>query len=76
MEYAVQIDHTADSVAGLIAEIWGWVERERIKPPVFRYRMRARGVALRLEFDRLTHAVAFQAHFPGAVLLEEATELS
>jgi hypothetical protein len=66
--YTVQVSLDGDRVAASVAEIWRWLDREHIKPPVFRYRMTAADIALRLDFELLRDAAEFAEAFGGAVL--------
>ena len=68
MAYTVQLDLSGDSFATQVAEIWSWVDRQKIEPPTFRYRMTDCDVVLRLDFSRLADAVAFGEAFAAAKL--------
>ncbi len=66
--YAVQVRLDEDNVRGSVERIWQWFDREQIKPPTFRYRMTAAGVALCLDFQNLNDVAEFAEAFHGMVL--------
>ncbi len=68
MLYTVQIRVDGDNVAAEMSEIWEWLERKQVKTEVFRYRMTAEDVRLRIEFKVLSEASAFAEAFAGSVL--------
>jgi len=66
--YTVQVCLDGDKLAARVSEIWEWLDRQQVEPPVFRYRMTTEDVVLRLEFKILSDAAAFGEAFRGAVL--------
>ena len=68
MLYTVQIRVDGDHVAAGMAEIWEWLDRNQVDAEVFRYRMTADDVRLRIEFKVLSEASDFAEAFAGAIL--------
>ncbi len=68
MPYTVPVRLDEDSVRAAVEQMWRWIDHQLIKPPIFRYRMTATEVALRLDFRTPNDAVAFADAFDGAVL--------
>ena len=69
MEYTVQVCLEGDRVRMRVSEIWKWVDHRKIEPPVFRYRMTAAAVVLRLDFNRLSDATTFRKDFAAVLEL-------
>ncbi len=68
MLYTVQIRLDGDHVASGMSEIWEWLDRNQADAEVFRYRMTAEHVQLRIEFQVLSEASAFAEAFAGSIL--------
>jgi hypothetical protein len=66
--YTVQVRVDGDNVAAEMSEIWEWLDQNQVDPEVFRYRMTAEDVRLRIEFGALSEASAFAEAFSGSIL--------
>jgi hypothetical protein len=51
-----------------MSEIWEWLDRNQVDVEVFRYRMTAEDVQLRIEFKVLSEASDFAEAFAGSIL--------
>ncbi len=68
MLYTVQIRVDGDNVTTEMSEIQEWFDRNQVDAEVFRSRMTAQDVKLRIEFKILSEASAFAEAFAGSVL--------
>jgi hypothetical protein len=66
--YTVQVCLDGTKLAASVSEIWEWLDRRQVEPPVFRYRMTTEDIVLRLDFKTLSDAATFGEAFRGAVL--------
>jgi len=66
--YTVQVRVDGDNVAAEMSEIWEWLDQNQVDAEVFRYRMTAEDVRLRIEFGALSEASAFAEAFSGSIL--------
>lgn len=45
--------------------MWGWLNRQKYEPSVFRYQFLRSGISFRVEFPLKAHASAFASAFGG-----------
>jgi len=68
MLYTVQIRVDGDNVTAEMSEIQEWLNRNKVDVKIFRSRMTAEDVRLRIEFNALSEASAFAEAFTGSIL--------
>ncbi len=67
MLYTVQIRLDGGNFAADMAEMREWLDRQKLEPDVFRYRMFAERVLVRVDFKTSADAAAFAEAFAGSV---------